>query len=63
MQLNRISDILSKLKVNELETILLKETYLGVHVSPLTYEGIITSLQARMNEGQQSTIIAVNPEK
>lgn len=63
MQHNRISDILSKLKVIELETILLKETYLGVHVSPLTYEGIINSLKSRMADGEQSTIIAVNPEK
>ena len=41
----------------------MKESYLGVQVSPLTYEGIITELQGYINEGKQSTIIAVNPEK
>ncbi|MCM3636532.1 WecB/TagA/CpsF family glycosyltransferase [Sporosarcina luteola] len=41
----------------------MKETYLGVHVSPLTYEGIITEIKTRMAAGEQSTIIAVNPEK
>ncbi|MDN4605951.1 WecB/TagA/CpsF family glycosyltransferase [Sporosarcina highlanderae] len=41
----------------------MKETYLGVHVSPLTYEGIINEIKTRMTAGQQSTIIAVNPEK
>ncbi|MDW0116329.1 WecB/TagA/CpsF family glycosyltransferase [Sporosarcina thermotolerans] len=41
----------------------MKETYLGVHVSPLTYEGIINEIKPRMTAGQQSTIIAVNPEK
>ena len=41
----------------------MKETYLGVHVSPLTYEGIVTEIKARMAQGDKSTIIAVNPEK
>lgn len=41
----------------------MKETYLGVDVSPLTYEQIIASLRERMSENEQSTIIAVNPEK
>ena len=41
----------------------MKETYLGVSVSPLTYEGIITDLRIRMAAKEQSTIIAVNPEK
>ncbi|KXH84023.1 N-acetylmannosaminyltransferase [Sporosarcina sp. HYO08] len=41
----------------------MKETYLGVHVSPLTYEGIVTEVKARMKRDEQSTIIAVNPEK
>lgn len=39
------------------------ETYLGVHVSPLTYDQIIDQLQRRIENGEQSTIIAVNPEK
>jgi N-acetylglucosaminyldiphosphoundecaprenol N-acetyl-beta-D-mannosaminyltransferase len=41
----------------------MKDTYLGVHVSPLTYEGIVTEIKARMTRGDKSTIIAVNPEK
>jgi len=41
----------------------MKETYLGVDVSPLTYEGILSELRSRMANQQQSTIIAVNPEK
>ncbi|CAM3132985.1 WecB/TagA/CpsF family glycosyltransferase [Filibacter tadaridae] len=41
----------------------MKDTYLGVHVSPLTYEGIVTEIKARMKHGEQSTVIAVNPEK
>lgn len=41
----------------------MKETYLGVDVSPLTYEGILSELRKRMAIHQQSTIIAVNPEK
>ncbi|KMY55635.1 N-acetylmannosaminyltransferase [Bacillus sp. FJAT-27231] len=40
-----------------------KEQYLGVSVSPYTYEEIIDDLQRRMAEGLQSTVIAVNPEK
>jgi N-acetylglucosaminyldiphosphoundecaprenol N-acetyl-beta-D-mannosaminyltransferase len=40
-----------------------KETYLGVNVSPLSYEGIISEIKARMTKNEQSTIIAVNPEK
>ncbi|WP_036659447.1 WecB/TagA/CpsF family glycosyltransferase [Paenisporosarcina sp. HGH0030] len=42
---------------------MVKETYLGVDVSPLTYEGIISELQQKMARNEQSTIIAVNPEK
>lgn len=41
----------------------MKEKYLGVDVSPLSYEGIINDLRVRINGGKQSTIIAVNPEK
>ena len=41
----------------------MKETYLGVNVSPLTYAGIIDEVRQRMKERLQSTIIAVNPEK
>ena len=40
-----------------------KEEYLGVSVSPLSYDEIIADLRKRMAEGQASTIIAVNPEK
>lgn len=40
-----------------------KEIYLGVHVSPLSYAEIITDLRLRMDNGEVSTIIAVNPEK
>lgn len=39
------------------------ESYLGVKVSPLNYDQIITEIQKRMLTGSQSTIIAVNPEK
>lgn len=41
----------------------MKEKYLGVNVSPLSYEGIINDLRERIDGGKQSTIIAVNPEK
>lgn len=41
----------------------MKEKYLGVDVSPLSYEGIINDLRVRIGGGKQSTIIAVNPEK
>ena len=41
----------------------MKETYLGVEVSPLTYEGIVNEIENRMTRHEQSTIIAVNPEK
>lgn len=41
----------------------MKETYLGVDVSLLTYEGIISDLENRIQREEQSTIIAVNPEK
>lgn len=40
-----------------------KEQYLGVCVSPLNDEEIIADLKKRIDEGKQSTIIAVNPEK
>lgn len=41
----------------------MKESYLGIDVSALSYEGIIEDLGHRIEEGKQSTIIAVNPEK
>jgi N-acetylglucosaminyldiphosphoundecaprenol N-acetyl-beta-D-mannosaminyltransferase len=40
-----------------------KENYLGVNVSPYSYEEIIADIKKRMSAGQQSTLIAVNPEK
>jgi N-acetylglucosaminyldiphosphoundecaprenol N-acetyl-beta-D-mannosaminyltransferase len=40
-----------------------KENYLGVNVSPYSYEEIIADIRERMDQGQQSTLIAVNPEK
>jgi N-acetylglucosaminyldiphosphoundecaprenol N-acetyl-beta-D-mannosaminyltransferase len=40
-----------------------KENYLGVQVSPYSYDEIIADIRQRMNEGKQSTLIAVNPEK
>jgi N-acetylglucosaminyldiphosphoundecaprenol N-acetyl-beta-D-mannosaminyltransferase len=40
-----------------------KEQYLGVSVSPLTYEEIIDDIQKRIAAGKTSTVIAVNPEK
>jgi N-acetylglucosaminyldiphosphoundecaprenol N-acetyl-beta-D-mannosaminyltransferase len=40
-----------------------KEQYLGVDVCPLSYEEIIADVRNRIQEGKQSTIIAVNPEK
>ncbi|WP_100332441.1 WecB/TagA/CpsF family glycosyltransferase [Bacillus xiapuensis] len=40
-----------------------KEQYLGVSVSPYTYDEIIDDIRRRMEEGWQSTVIAVNPEK
>lgn len=40
-----------------------KELYLGVSVSPYTYEQIIADLKKRIANGEQSTVIAVNPEK
>lgn len=40
-----------------------KESFLGVDVSPLTYDQIINELQNRIERKEQSTIIAVNPEK
>lgn len=41
----------------------MKESYLGVNVSPLTYERILIEIQERMVRHEQSTIIAINPEK
>ncbi len=41
----------------------MKESYLGIDVSALSYEGIIEDLGNRIEGGKQSTIIAVNPEK
>ncbi|KGX90982.1 WecB/TagA/CpsF family glycosyltransferase [Pontibacillus marinus] len=40
-----------------------KEEYMGVQVSPLSYEEITQQLKQRVAQGEQSTIIAVNPEK
>jgi N-acetylglucosaminyldiphosphoundecaprenol N-acetyl-beta-D-mannosaminyltransferase len=40
-----------------------KEQYLGVSVSPLTYEEIIADIKKRIVAGKKSTVIAVNPEK
>jgi N-acetylglucosaminyldiphosphoundecaprenol N-acetyl-beta-D-mannosaminyltransferase len=40
-----------------------KEQYLGVSVSPLTYDQIIKDMKKRIQAGEQSTVIAVNPEK
>lgn len=40
-----------------------KESFLGVDVSPFTYDQIINELQNRIERKEQSTIIAVNPEK
>ncbi|ABO68439.1 MULTISPECIES: WecB/TagA/CpsF family glycosyltransferase [Geobacillus] len=40
-----------------------KEQYLGVYVSTLTYDDILADIEKRMEAGQKSTIIAVNPEK
>ncbi len=63
MQLNKKSAILYQLKVNELRVYKVKETYLGVDVSPLTYEGILSEIKTKIVQNEQSTIIAVNPEK
>lgn len=41
----------------------MKETYLGVSVSRYNYEQIIEQLEDRFERHEQSTIIAVNPEK
>ncbi|MEK4146199.1 WecB/TagA/CpsF family glycosyltransferase [Robertmurraya sp. FSL W8-0741] len=40
-----------------------KEQYLGVDVSLLTYDEILAATKERIAKGEQSTIIAVNPEK
>ncbi|WP_108668932.1 WecB/TagA/CpsF family glycosyltransferase [Peribacillus acanthi] len=40
-----------------------KETYFGVNVSPLSYDEILQDIEGRMLKNEQSTIIAVNPEK
>ena len=40
-----------------------KETYFGVQVSPYTYDEIVSDIRERIKKGEQSTIIAVNPEK
>ncbi|MCD5324100.1 MULTISPECIES: WecB/TagA/CpsF family glycosyltransferase [Pontibacillus] len=39
------------------------EQYMGVEVSPLSYEEITQQLKTRVQRLEQSTIIAVNPEK
>lgn len=40
-----------------------EEQYLGIHVSPLSYDEILQSIKERIRKNQKSTIIAVNPEK
>lgn len=40
-----------------------KEQYLGVSVSPYTYDEIIDDIKIRMADDLPSTVIAVNPEK
>ncbi|MBA2175314.1 WecB/TagA/CpsF family glycosyltransferase [Halobacillus locisalis] len=40
-----------------------KETYLGVDVAPLTYKQVIKEITQRIDQNEQSTVIAVNPEK
>ncbi|MFB1082163.1 WecB/TagA/CpsF family glycosyltransferase [Jeotgalibacillus sp. JSM ZJ347] len=40
-----------------------KEEYLGVKVSALNYAEILSEIDNRIQEGEQSTVIAVNPEK
>ncbi|WP_188206916.1 WecB/TagA/CpsF family glycosyltransferase [Alkalibacillus aidingensis] len=40
-----------------------KETYLGVNVSPFTYEQILEGIEQKIDQKDQATIFAVNPEK
>lgn len=40
-----------------------KEHYLGVDVAPLTYKQVIKEISRNIDKGEQSTVIAVNPEK
>lgn len=40
-----------------------KETYLGVDVAPLTYKQVVKEITHRIEQNEQSTVIAVNPEK
>lgn len=40
-----------------------KEQVMGIDISPFSYEEIIEDIKCRMKFDQQSTIIAVNPEK
>lgn len=39
------------------------ETYLGVNVSALPEPAMLETIKARVQSGEQSTVIAVNPEK
>ncbi|WP_404405255.1 WecB/TagA/CpsF family glycosyltransferase [Jeotgalibacillus malaysiensis] len=41
----------------------MKENYLGVDVSPLNYDELIGALYKRLEEHQNSFIVAINPEK
>ncbi|MBM7577886.1 WecB/TagA/CpsF family glycosyltransferase [Jeotgalibacillus terrae] len=41
----------------------MKENYLGVDVSPLNYDELISALYKRLEEQQNSFIVAINPEK
>ncbi|TFE04069.1 WecB/TagA/CpsF family glycosyltransferase [Jeotgalibacillus salarius] len=41
----------------------MKENYLGVDVSPLNYDELINALYNRLEEQQNSFIVAINPEK
>ncbi|SIS41429.1 WecB/TagA/CpsF family glycosyltransferase [Salimicrobium flavidum] len=40
-----------------------KENFLGVDVAPLTYKQVIKQIEKNIEAGEQSTVIAVNPEK
>ncbi|OZM56652.1 glycosyltransferase [Lottiidibacillus patelloidae] len=41
----------------------MKETYLGVNVSNLTYSALIEAIFADINKKKKSMIVAINPEK
>ncbi|PBB04873.1 MULTISPECIES: WecB/TagA/CpsF family glycosyltransferase [Salimicrobium] len=42
---------------------MMKETFLGVDVAPVTYKRVISEISRNIDSGEQSTIVAVNPEK